>query len=76
VYSADEVAGFHAAFGASNVEALLIHAVYLLNCASEDPQIRARSSPRRSRSPTTARCTSRTPPWCTPGVSGRATLDL
>jgi len=43
VYSADEVAGFHAAFGASNVEALLIHAVYLLNCASEDPQIRARS---------------------------------
>jgi len=44
VYSADEVAGFHAAFGASNVEALLIHAVYLLNCASEDPQIRARSS--------------------------------
>ena len=89
---------------ASDVGALLIHAVYLLNCASEDPEIRAkslasltsslragaalgahavvlhpglgadgrgrrrrsrapaRSSPRRSRSPRAARCTSRTPP--------------
>ena len=27
----------------SNVEALVIHAVYLLNCASEDPEIRDKS---------------------------------
>ncbi|MBA3327677.1 MAG: deoxyribonuclease IV [Solirubrobacterales bacterium] len=42
-YSREEIAGFHAAMEGSCVHALLIHAVYLLNCASEDPQIRARS---------------------------------
>src|SRR5947199_8749338 len=43
VYSDDEVAAFRAAMAASDVDALLIHAVYLLNCASEDPDFRAKS---------------------------------
>jgi len=40
-YSDEEVAAFAEAMAASKVDALLIHAVYLLNCASDDPQIRA-----------------------------------
>ncbi len=43
VYTSDEVAAFRAAMAASDVDALLIHAVYLLNCASADPDIRAKS---------------------------------
>jgi deoxyribonuclease-4 len=43
VYSDEEVEEFHAAMEASDVDALLIHAVYLLNCASEDDEIRAKS---------------------------------
>ncbi|MDX6719780.1 MAG: deoxyribonuclease, partial [Solirubrobacteraceae bacterium] len=43
VYSDVEVAEFREAMAASDVDALQIHAVYLLNCASADPQIRARS---------------------------------
>ena len=42
-YSDEEVAAFHDAIGASDVDALLIHAVYLLNCASEDEEIRGKS---------------------------------
>lgn len=42
-YSADEVAEFRAAMAASEIDALLIHAVYLLNCASDDETIRANS---------------------------------
>jgi deoxyribonuclease-4 len=43
-YSEEEVAAFHEAMDASeDVEALLIHAVYLLNCASEDKEIRDKS---------------------------------
>jgi deoxyribonuclease-4 len=38
-YSAEEVADFRAAMAESDVDALLIHAVYLLNCASEDEEI-------------------------------------
>ena len=106
VYSDDEVAAFHEAMDAvARSRRVLIHAVYLLNCASEDAEIRGKSltaliaalqagdalgahgvvlhpgsalkggpvdaahrrarrrrSPRRWRSPRTARCTSRTPP--------------
>ena len=40
-YSDEEVAAFAAAMAASKVDALLIHAVYLLNCGSDDPRIRA-----------------------------------
>ena len=36
----DEIADFHVAMEASDVDALLIHAVYLLNPASEDTEIR------------------------------------
>jgi deoxyribonuclease-4 len=42
-YSADEVGAFRAAMAATDVDALLIHAVYLLNCASDDETIRANS---------------------------------
>ncbi len=40
-YSEAEVAEFRAAMADSDVDALLIHAVYLLNCASEGETIRA-----------------------------------
>src|SRR6059058_995821 len=43
VYSDEEVADFHAAMRESPVEQLVIHAVYLLNCASEDPELREKS---------------------------------
>jgi deoxyribonuclease-4 len=42
-YSDEEVAAYHEAMGASDLEAMLIHAVYLLNCASEDEEIRGKS---------------------------------
>ena len=42
-YSAEEVAAFRAALAGCDVDALLIHAVYLLNCASDDETIRANS---------------------------------
>ncbi len=42
-YSTEEVAEFRAAIADSDVDALLIHAVYLLNCASEDAEIRTKS---------------------------------
>jgi deoxyribonuclease IV len=42
-YSADEVADFREAMTASDIDAMLIHAVYLLNCASEDAEIRQKS---------------------------------
>jgi len=38
-YSAEEVADFRSVMADSDVDALLIHAVYLLNCASEDREI-------------------------------------
>ena len=43
VYSDEQVAAFHEAREGSEIDALLIHAVYLLNCASEDPEIREKS---------------------------------
>ena len=43
VYSDEEVAAFHEAIDGSDVDATLIHAVYLLNCASEDKEIRDKS---------------------------------
>jgi deoxyribonuclease IV len=44
VYSDEEVAAYHEAIDASEqVDAMLIHAVYLLNCASEDREIRGKS---------------------------------
>ncbi len=42
-YAPAEVAEFRAAMADSDVDALLIHAVYLLNCASDDATIRANS---------------------------------
>ena len=42
-YSDDDVAAYHEAFGDSDIDALLIHAVYLLNCASEDKEILTKS---------------------------------
>lgn len=43
VYDDDAVAAFGEAMAASDVDALLIHAVYLLNAASEDEEIRAKT---------------------------------
>ena len=43
VYRDEDVAAFREAMDASPVDAVLIHAVYLLNCASDDPDIRAKS---------------------------------
>lgn len=43
LYSPEEIADFRSAMAASDVDALLIHAVYLLNCASDDPEIRSKS---------------------------------
>jgi deoxyribonuclease-4 len=43
VYSDEAVAAFREAMEASAIDAVLIHTVYLLNCASEDEDIRAKS---------------------------------
>ncbi len=42
-YGEADFAAFREALDAGPVGAVLIHAVYLLNCASEDPEIRAKS---------------------------------
>jgi len=42
-YDEDDFAEFRDALGHSKIKAVLIHAVYLLNCASEDREIRAKS---------------------------------
>jgi deoxyribonuclease IV len=42
-YGAGEVEAFVEAMAASPIDAVLIHAVYLLNCASEDREIRSKS---------------------------------
>jgi deoxyribonuclease IV len=43
VYRDEDVAAFREAMANSPIDAVLIHAVYLLNCASEDAEIRAKS---------------------------------
>jgi len=43
VYRDEDVAAFREAMAASPIDAVLIHAVYLLNCASVDPDIRAKT---------------------------------
>jgi deoxyribonuclease-4 len=42
-YTDEDVAAFRAAMDDSPIEAVMIHAVYLINCASEDPEIRQKS---------------------------------
>ncbi len=42
-YSEEAVAAYHEAQAASDVDALLIHAVYLLNAGSQDEEIRAKT---------------------------------
>lgn len=42
-YGADDFAAFRQAMEASPVDAVMIHAVYLLNCGSDDPEIREKS---------------------------------
>jgi deoxyribonuclease-4 len=42
-YDEDDFAAFRQAMGATSIQAVLIHAVYLLNCASEDSEIRDKS---------------------------------
>ncbi|HEX3391210.1 MAG TPA: deoxyribonuclease IV [Solirubrobacteraceae bacterium] len=43
VFADDAIAAFREAMDSSQIEVVLIHAVYLLNCASEDPDIRAKT---------------------------------
>jgi deoxyribonuclease-4 len=38
-YTEDDFAGFRQALAATEIRGVLIHAVYLLNCASDDPEI-------------------------------------
>ncbi len=42
-YSADDFAAFREAMQETPIQAVIIHAVYLLNCASEDAEIREKS---------------------------------
>jgi deoxyribonuclease-4 len=42
-YTDQDFAAFRQALGQTSIEAVLIHAVYLLNCASEDREIRQKS---------------------------------
>jgi deoxyribonuclease IV len=42
-YREEDVVAFREALADSPIDAVLIHAVYLLNCASDDPDIRAKS---------------------------------
>jgi deoxyribonuclease-4 len=42
-YGEEDFAAFREAMSSSQIGAVLIHAVYLLNCASDDPDIRAKS---------------------------------
>jgi deoxyribonuclease-4 len=42
-YGEDDFAAFSEAIAPTPIEAVLIHAVYLLNCASEDEEIRSKS---------------------------------
>jgi deoxyribonuclease-4 len=42
-YDDDDFAAFRDAMDSSPIDAALIHAVYLINCASEDPEIRKKS---------------------------------
>lgn len=42
-YTEEDFAAFREAIAASRIDAVLIHAVYLLNCASEDEEIRSKS---------------------------------
>jgi deoxyribonuclease-4 len=43
IYTDEAVAAYHEALEASDVDALLIHAIYLLNPATEDPEIREKT---------------------------------
>ena len=43
VYREEDVLAFREAMAASPIEAVVIHAVYLVNCASDDTEIRAKS---------------------------------
>jgi deoxyribonuclease IV len=42
-YSDDDFAAFREAMQASDIKAVVIHAVYLINCGSDDPEIREKS---------------------------------
>ncbi len=42
-YSEEDFAEFREQLDASPIQAVLIHAVYLINCATEDPEMREKS---------------------------------
>jgi deoxyribonuclease-4 len=43
IYTDEDFAGFRESFGASRMEQVVIHAVYLINSASKEPEIRKKS---------------------------------
>jgi deoxyribonuclease IV len=42
-YTDEDFAAFREAMAASDLQAVVIHAVYLINCATDDPELRAKS---------------------------------
>ncbi len=72
-YPEEEIAAWHEARPASGVQALLIHAVYLLNCASEDAEIRQKSLTLAGELPAARAARWRpSPSCCTPARRSRA----
>jgi deoxyribonuclease IV len=43
-YGDDDFAAFREAFAASRLEAVAVHAIYLINCASPEPEVKRKSS--------------------------------
>ena len=71
-YSDEAVAAYEAALAGSAVQALLIHAVYLLNAASEDDDIRAKTLTSLTASLQAGGAWARSASSCTPGRRRRA----
>ena len=72
-YTDDDIAEFREAIDASKIDAVLIHAVYLLNCASEDTEIRDKSLASLIQSLRVGEGSARSAWCCTPARPSRAT---
>ena len=73
VYADEEAAAFREALAASPVKAVVIHAIYLLNFASEDRDMRRKSLPSLTASLRSARRSARRAWSCTPARPRPAT---
>ena len=72
-YSEDDFAEFREALDDSPIRAVLIHAVYLLNCATEDREMRDKTLASLIQSLRWAPESARSASSCTPGRPSRAT---